>query len=208
MGKRDELWYKFKTSIRKHISRSSGPLRTPSEEREHDSLPGTSQNSPGRARKISPGGASARLLSQTRSTDDHDDLKFWVKWSDSYAQPEELWKDAFEQVLLEDRNLVQAYNEILTQETGMQGYGTQALAQEVLKLKRTQVLNRQWRLSWRNKTLEVGKAFDNLAKLFIMFKDVGASAASADPVHAALPWAGILLLLIVGNRTRVQRRTG
>ena len=208
MGKRDKVWSKVKTSILKPTSRSSGPLQTPSEEREHDSSPGTSQNPPGRARQISPGGASARLSSETRSTDDNDDLISRVKTSDSYAHPEELWKDAFEQVLNEDGNLVQAYNEILAQETGMQGYGTQAIAQEVLKLKRTQVLNRQWRLSWRNKTLEVGKAFDNLAKLCIMFKDVGASAASADPVHAALPWAGILLLLIVGNRTRIQRRTG
>ena len=207
MGKTDELWNKLKRPLRKHNSRSSGPLQTPSEEREHDSSPETSQTSPGRARKISPGGASARLSSQTRSTDDHDDLIARVKSSDSYAEPEELWRDAFEQVQLEDRNLVQAYDEILTEETGMKGCDTQAIAQEILKLKRTQVLNRQWRLSWRNKTLEVGKAFDNLANLFIMFKDVGASAATADPVHAALPWAGILLLMIVGNRTRIQRRT-
>lgn len=67
-----------------------------------------------------------------------------------------------------------------------------------MRLKRTQVLNRQWRLHWRDTIFEMKKAFDSIARLVIMFKDVGSATISADPVHAALPWAGILLLLIVG----------
>ena len=184
MRKRDFL-AKTKTILnpfRKDDRRSSSTTQNPSEQDEHGSSPGTFQ--------ASSDVASTRSLPHISPTNSQASLKI---------QPEALWKSAFEQISVEDGELVQAYNKILNEAIGVQGNDTQAIAREVLSLKRTQVLNRQWRLRWRDKTFEVRKAFENIAKLVIMFKDVGSAATSADPVHAALPWAGILLLLIVGT---------
>lgn len=190
MRKRDRA-KKLLNPFSKHDRRSSSTIQNPPEGREHGSSPGAFQTS--------SDVASTRSLPHISSTDSQGSLEI---------QPEGLWERAFRQISVEEKELVQAYNEILNQETGMRSNDTQATAQDVVRLKRTQVLNRQWRLRWRNTTLEVSKAFDSIAKLVIMFKDVGSAATSADPVHAALPWAGILLLLIVGTCPKIQRRTG
>ncbi|KAM0796200.1 hypothetical protein BDR22DRAFT_868460 [Usnea florida] len=160
------------------------------EERQHGASSAAPQSSSDvvSLRSISPPG------SRTKSQDS------------MHIHADDLWGEALGQVSVEDKELVQAYNEILNQAAGVTGNDTQAIAQEVVRLKMTQVLNRQWRLRWRDTTFEVSKVFDSIARLVIMFKDVGSAATSADPVHAALPWAGILLLLIpIANHHQQHR---
>ena len=45
--------------------------------------------------------------------------------------------------------------------------------------------------------VEVRKVLDNVVDFVKRFRDVGDAAVQYDPVHAALPWAGVRLLLQV-----------
>ena len=181
MKKSSFSFSRIKQSFHRNRRRPSSSVDAPVEERHHGALSAASQAS---SDDVFP-----RSLSPPRSRTKSQ--------ASMHIHADDLWEVALRQVSVEDKKLVQAYNEILNQAAGVQGNDIQAMAQEVVRLKRAQVLNRQWRLRWRDTTFEVSKAFDSIARLVIMFKDVGSAATSADPVHAALPWAGILLLLIV-----------
>ena len=102
MRKNSFSFSRITQSFRNHRSRSS-PVQTPSEERHHGA---SSAPSP-----TSSDVAIPRTLSLSSSTDSQDSLDIHT---------DDLWKMAFEQVSVEEKELVQAYNEILNQATGIQ----------------------------------------------------------------------------------------
>jgi hypothetical protein len=59
--------------------------------------------------------------------------------------------------------------------------------------------NRQWRIKVCGRSVEVREQVDRIVKIVLVAKDFISSAATIDPLHAGLPWAGVCLLLPVSD---------
>ena len=55
----------------------------------------------------------------------------------------------------------------------------------------------QWKLKWGGKVINVREKAEKLVSWVTKFKEVVDIAVQYDPVHAALPWAGVRFILIV-----------
>ena len=55
--------------------------------------------------------------------------------------------------------------------------------------------------------MEVREQVDRIVKLVLVAKDFASAAASLDPIHAGLPWAGVCMLLPVSVSTSYQTTT-
>jgi len=55
------------------------------------------------------------------------------------------------------------------------------------------------KLKWGDKEIDVQDTADRLLGWIAKFKEVGDIAVQYDPVHAALPWAGVRVILMVGG---------
>ena len=128
---------------------------------------------------------------------------------------DDLWGLAYKQLLAENEPLVRHYEEVLKTAaiaSGDSAADAQKQIQSVLALKRKQVLQKQWRLQWGNRSIKVRTQIDRIVKIIGAFKDAGSVAANVDPLHAGLPWAGICFLLAVspsgfGQQTSVNSFT-
>jgi len=57
------------------------------------------------------------------------------------------------------------------------------------------------KLKWGDKEINVQEVADRLVGWIAKFKEVGDIAVQYDPVHAALPWAGVRFILLVRSTT-------
>lgn len=55
----------------------------------------------------------------------------------------------------------------------------------------------QWKLKWGDKEINVREKAEKLVGWIVKFKEVVDIAVQYDPVHAALPWAGVRFILTV-----------
>ncbi|RPB27784.1 hypothetical protein L211DRAFT_778835, partial [Terfezia boudieri ATCC MYA-4762] len=64
---------------------------------------------------------------------------------------------------------------------------------------------KQLKLKWGDKEFDLQETADRLVQWITRFKQVGDIAIQYDPVHAALPWAGVrfILLLVVGQQEKL-----
>ena len=102
----------------------------------------------------------------------------------------DLWGLAYKQLLAENEPLVRHYEEVLKSAAIVPddlAADIQEQVQALLVLKRKQVLQKQWRLQWGNKSIKVRIQIDRIVKIIGAFKDAGSVAANADPFHAGLP---------------------
>jgi len=53
------------------------------------------------------------------------------------------------------------------------------------------------KLKWGDKEIDMQETADRLVGWITKFKEVGDIAVQYDPVHAALPWAGVRFILLV-----------
>ena len=109
---------------------------------------------------------------------------------------------AYKQLLTENEPLVRGYEEVLkTAGNALDDSAgdIQEQVHAVLVLKRKQVLQKQWRLQWGNKSIKVRTQIDRIVKIIGAFKEAGSVATNVDPLHAGLPWAGICFLLAVSR---------
>ena len=114
----------------------------------------------------------------------------------------DLWGLAYKQLLAENETLVRHYEEVLKTAGSVPNdpvADIQMQIQAVLVLKRKQILQKQWRLQWGNKSIKVRIQIDRIVKIIGTFKEAGSVAANVDPLHAGLPWAGICFLLAVST---------
>ena len=114
----------------------------------------------------------------------------------------DLWCFAYKQLLTENEPLVRDYEEVLKTAGNVSDDSAadiQLQVQAVLVLKRKQVLQKQWRLQWGNKSIKVRTQIDRIVKIVDAFKEAGSVASNVDPLHAGLPWAGICFLLAVST---------
>ena len=56
---------------------------------------------------------------------------------------------------------------------------------------------KQWTISWKGQRVPINKLADRIVTGIERFAAVGDQVASYDPVHFALPWAGVRFLLMV-----------
>ena len=123
----------------------------------------------------------------------------------------DIWGLAYKQLLAENEPLVRHYEEVLKAaaiNSDDSAADIQEQIQSVLVVKRNQVLQKQWRLQWGNKSVKVRTQIDRIVKMINVFKDAGSVVANVDPLHAGLPWAGICFLLAVstsGFRLAIKR---
>ena len=59
-------------------------------------------------------------------------------------------------------------------------------------------LEKRWKYKKGNKQVIIRDQLEKVAEWVNKFKQIGDSAMQYDPVHAALPWAGVRFLLQVG----------
>ena len=58
---------------------------------------------------------------------------------------------------------------------------------------------RQWSIPWGGRQINVREKGEKLVAWITKFRDIGDIAVQYDPVHAALPWAGVRFILTVRN---------
>ena len=115
---------------------------------------------------------------------------------------DDLWGLAYKQLLAENEPLVRNYEKVLKTAGNVSDDSAadiQKQVQAVLGLKRKQVLQKQWKLQWGNKSIKVRTQIDRIVKVIGAFKEAGSVATNVDPFHAGLPWAGICFLLAVST---------
>ena len=54
----------------------------------------------------------------------------------------------------------------------------------------------QWKVKWGSREINVREKAEKLMSWITKFKEIGDIVVQYDPVHAALPWAGIRSILI------------
>jgi hypothetical protein len=65
---------------------------------------------------------------------------------------------------------------------------------------RRECINKRWRYTRKSgETIVFMDLFGKVVKCIDLFKQVGDAALQYDPVHTALPWAGVRFLLQVGG---------
>ena len=69
---------------------------------------------------------------------------------------------------------------------------------EAVREKREICLKNQWEFEFRGRVVHLRYQADKIISWLAKFKEVGDIAIQKDPGHAALPWAGIRFLLLVG----------
>ena len=135
-----------------------------------------------------------------------------------------LWAQAYQGLTDDDPRLVAALDHLLTQGTQLHdsrspspqsSYGDaknpgalpnmeeqmSALIESRLKI----MDDRKWQLRMGEHTVQIRQQIDRIIKIVTVAKDFISSAASMDPVHAGLPWAGICVLLPLLSNDSKQR---
>ena len=69
--------------------------------------------------------------------------------------------------------------------------------QEVIKDKKRQVEEKAWKLEFRGRVFVFRDVIEKIAGWIKIFRDIGDTVIQIDPVHSALPWAAIKLVLMV-----------
>ncbi|KAI9732636.1 MAG: hypothetical protein M1834_003972 [Cirrosporium novae-zelandiae] len=67
--------------------------------------------------------------------------------------------------------------------------------------------DRQWKLRWGAKDIEIRHLIDQIVRVVQIAKDIGDAAGQIDPVHIGLPWAGVCMLLPLVLNESEQRTT-
>ena len=117
-----------------------------------------------------------------------------------------LWDKAYEDLQAEKKALVDVFEKLLLSEpeiaaalTGVDGDPSKREKQwSALVNKKLETMKQeQWKVQIGGKSIEVRQQVDRIVKVVLIGKDFITSAASMDPIHAGLPWAGVCMLLPV-----------
>ena len=104
-----------------------------------------------------------------------------------------LWDQALGSLSKKDKNTLEA-----------NGIASKLDIEELLvavREKREMCLKNQWEFEFRGRVVNLRYQADKIISWLAKFKEVGDMAIQKDPGHAALPWAGIRFLLLVGPLT-------
>ncbi len=135
-----------------------------------------------------------------------------------------LWAQAYQSLTDDDPRLVAALDHLLTQGTQLHdsrspspqsSYGDAKnpralpnMEEQMSALIQSRLKNmddRKWQLRMGEHSVQIRQQIDRIIKIVTVAKDFISSAASMDPVHAGLPWAGICVLLPLLTNDSKQR---
>lgn len=118
---------------------------------------------------------------------------------DNHGQPDavlSLWTQAYERLRRIDSALTSSFEAIFQDGTSQSSNNYEQFSAIVVR-KRDEMFGKQWTLRFMNHRPKVRDQIQRIAKVAEYAKGFGAIIASADPVHAGLPWAAINVLLTV-----------
>jgi hypothetical protein len=124
--------------------------------------------------------------------------------SDAKSTPQlYLWENAYDKLRDKKGDLVDAWEAVLAKNADVQeDLPLKEKMSTVINKELLIITNRQWKiriLKDRNPVL-VRELIDKIVHVFQKVKDLGSAAASIDPVHAGIPFAGICVLVPVSDR--------
>ena len=124
----------------------------------------------------------------------------------SLASCESLWDLAFEDLRKREKNLVDAFEKILMAEseveTSLHNGDTSKIEKQMSMFvaKKLDAMNKeQWRFTIGGMSVDIREQVDRVVKIVLVAKGFISPVASVDPIHAGLPWAGVCILLPVGD---------
>ncbi|KAJ5614152.1 hypothetical protein N7528_007806 [Penicillium herquei] len=125
---------------------------------------------------------------------------------------EPLWEQAYEELRKDEPDLVASFERVIASEDDCNSTDVHASTQDrqqrmaaLVDKKIAQMNDRKWRLSIGKADIEVREKIDQIVKIIMVAKDFISSAASIDPVHVGLPWAGVCVLLPLLANDTTQR---
>ena len=118
----------------------------------------------------------------------------------------DLWGRAYNELRERNADLVKALEGLLeasSYDSVTPGAGTgsadivpsQERMAEIVEIQLTAMKQKQWRVQIGRKPIEIREQVDRIVKILLVAKDFVSAAASMDPLHAGLPWAGVCMLL-------------
>jgi hypothetical protein len=123
--------------------------------------------------------------------------------SDTKSVPQlDLWENAYNKLSAEKEDLVDAWKVVLAKNAGIEeDLPIKEKMSTVIDRELLKINNRQWkiRIFPMQKAVAVRKLVDKIVHVFEKLKDLGSTAASIDPVHAGIPFAGICVLVPVSD---------
>jgi hypothetical protein len=117
------------------------------------------------------------------------------------SRPRDLWAEALHNVPDATRERLEPL--LRSSDAGLRSDVAAAVEVDIATLcslaeaKRQQCEARRWKFTFRSRELVLRDTADKVIAWLDKFKQVGDVAVSFDPQHAALPWAGVRLLLEV-----------
>lgn len=120
-----------------------------------------------------------------------------------------LWKEAYEELYEEDARLIKAYEHALLQQDDLESQGSSAGTDNPTDLRSLverrfkEIESSRLKITFAGREITVREQARRAIDLIISLKPSIAIAVGADP-HAALAWAGIMLLLAPISRTLTQ----
>lgn len=106
------------------------------------------------------------------------------------------WRDAVRELEQENPALIKTLYRIQEAASDQGQNLPHKLLDETQKAK-DRLLGRRWKVTLAGRELVVREKLDSIIKSIQAFKELGATAAAFDPLHAGLPWAGVCLVMQV-----------
>jgi hypothetical protein len=120
---------------------------------------------------------------------------------DKIPRPLELkgiWKEAYEKLCKEEPELIEAFEKDLQQSPATQHQGAASLSQ-IVQDKITNIERSRWKVTVAGKEVTGHDKVLRIVEAIVSVKEAITAAVATEP-HAALAWAGILLLLNVRKK--------
>jgi hypothetical protein len=125
----------------------------------------------------------------------------------------DLWKQAYDQIGSDKdtASLMQEYERIVARtsttkkkNTPSKVVGVQEQMAVVVEERMQVMTNKQWILQWGQKSIKVRDQVERIIKVIQALSGLGSAAASLDPTHAGLVWAGVCVVLPVSKHELTQ----
>lgn len=110
------------------------------------------------------------------------------------------WQEASEKIRAEDPKLYHQLEEMLaTQKQHLPRAGMPNQISYLIETSKNQMQDQNVPFPWKNRNKDdkarVRKAMDSILKAEIVFRNMDSAAASLDPSHVGITWAGVNLVL-------------
>ena len=148
--------------------------------------------------------SSASPLPPVREISSHSTLAPSSNQTINQSAPDDLltkeciWSFAYEKLRETKPELLTVFETILQDDCVVP---PDASAREKLSIavatKKSAMIDKQWMIKFMNQKINVREQIHRIVKVVQTAQTLGSVAASLDPIHAGLPWAGVCVILTV-----------